>query len=346
MDRRSFLKVLMFSKLLGILLIFCMSIGQAASSLKDNEIVVDGKVVQNFEELEKTMVDGSSIYLGKGTYGRGLVIVKSNVTLTGENAHLNEAIQGKAAIVIKGDNVVIEGISCSNITVADKNGACIRQEGKNLTLINVHFYDSQQGVLQNADSGFLNIKYSLFERLGKDGYAHAVYAQGEELLIESSQFLETKDQGHSIKSRAKSTQITNSIIASKNSNDSRLIDIPNGGILVVRDSILFQGAKTVNREVIGYGLEGIGRNRDNSIMFTDNIVLMERPKGNVFLNQNKMINLAKLDISDNLLVGNFLDFDDYVALNFVYEDRPSAYLEEDELPTLNVLTAFKLGLVE
>lgn len=332
-----------FHKLLIVCLIFFTSDG-STQAVGDGEILVDGKVVASLEQLEDAMVDGSFVYLGKGTYGRGLVIVKNNVTLSGDDAHFNEAILGKAAIIVKGDDTRIEGISCSGIAVKDKNGACIRQEGKNLTLINVHFYDSQQGILQNANTGFLRIKYSLFERLGKDGYAHAIYAQGNELLVSDTRVISTKSEGHAIKSRAATTKIINTELLSQGGDESRLVDIPNGGELIIHSSIFEQGLNTKNGDLIGFGLEGIHRKREHTIKITDSIFLLERPEGNLLINLFEKLELDKENVSNNLIIGNFKNSPKYQKNNYVFEDRQNAGIDSIGVPPISVLTAFQLGI--
>ena len=71
-----------------------------------------------------------TVLFAPGLYHQGAIINVPNITLKGEpGAHLiGVPVEGKAALVVKTDDVVIDGIECSHIAVPDQNGACIRVE--------------------------------------------------------------------------------------------------------------------------------------------------------------------------------------------------------------------------
>lgn len=222
---------------------------------------------------------GGTVVLAPGTYAEAGILAADRVVLRGESgARLKGvAAEGKAALVIKGDNVVVDGLECSGIAVPDRNGACLRLEGHNLTLRNVYFHDSEEGVLAGNGLGSLIIEDSRFERLGGGGgYSHAIYAgRIESLVLRRSQVLSSRDQGHEVKSRATRTLIEDSVVASLDGVDSRLIDVPNGGEVIIRNSLLEKGGKSVNVDVIGYGLEGVGQG-PNVLRLENDTVLVDR----------------------------------------------------------------------
>ncbi len=304
--------------------LFIVLSGMQILQVHGKEILLDNKEVRYLGEALKQAKDGSIIELAAGEYNHAGVLTKNNVTIRGTKGTkiYGKAAQGKAAIVIKGNNTLVENIECYDIQVKDKNGACIRLEGKHLTLNNVYFHDSQQGVLTGSHPGKVIVKNSRFEGLGKAGRAHGIYMGGGKLLIEDSEFLNTKDQGHAVKSRAIETVIRNSTIASLNGNDSRLIDIPNGGILQVYDSILEQGPNSVNWNLIGYGLEG-HKHKVNAVTLIGNIVLLDREKGNHVL-QMKDSKIATT-VEQNVFIGKMKD--KFNSSNIVLEDRSQAQLE-------------------
>jgi hypothetical protein len=231
--------------------------------------------------------DGDLIVLGAGDYEEAGVLRANGVMIRAEpGAHMKgAAAEGKAALVIKGNDTVIEGLECSDIWVPNGNGACIRIEGRNLTLRHVYFHDSQEGIL--GGRGRILIEDSTFERLGGDekidpGKAHAIYIgkHADELILRRSKILSSKEEGHEIKSRAKRTMIENNVIASLDGHDSRLIDIPNGGEIIIRNNVLEKGRGSRNPDVIAVGLER-GRNpaidhRVNSILIEGNTIILER----------------------------------------------------------------------
>ncbi|MGH6916895.1 MAG: right-handed parallel beta-helix repeat-containing protein, partial [Geminicoccaceae bacterium] len=167
------------------------------------------------------------------------------LVLRGEHgAHLRDhAVEGKAALVVRADGVVIDGIECSGVRVRDNNGACVRIEGDDLTVRNVHFHDNQEGILSGPGGGLLLVENSLIERNGFGGQAHGVYVgpEVERFIFRNNRVLATTGAGHGLKSRAQQTIIESNLIAGLDGRDSRAIDIPNGGEVVIRGNVLQKG---------------------------------------------------------------------------------------------------------
>ncbi len=232
--------------------------------------------------------NGSTITIS-GEWTAGGALTASNVTVKGNGtAHLKGgAVQGKAIIVTSGQNTTIENIECSNAAVPDENGACIRHQGSGLTVRNVNFHDNQNGILSSADGGNILIEGSTFERNGFNGdggYAHGIYINGgnTELTIRNSKFLRSKLGGHEIKSRAAKTTIENTVIATLDGVDSRNIDIPNGGQVIIRNSVIEQGPNSENSNSVGIGHEGL-THTVNSVLLENNYIILERSGTNVML---------------------------------------------------------------
>jgi hypothetical protein len=233
---------------------------------------------------------GQTVVLPPGVYREAATIKASNVVIKAHGVRLEHAAaERKAALVVKGDNVTIEGLECAYIKVPDRNGACVRLEAKNLTLRNVHFRDSQSGLLAwKKDSGTVLIENSRFERIGR---VHGVYiGRGDtHLIVRNSWFLSSRAEGHEIKSRAAKNTIERNVIASLDGVDSRLIDLPEGGENVIRGNVLAKGPASSNQDLIGVALE---RNRElhsvNSTVIEDNIIIMERRGTNVLLHQRRV----------------------------------------------------------
>ena len=305
-------------------------------SFAQNEIFVDGNRFSDIDDAAKNIKDNSRVYLKAGTYS-GLKITSNNVELIGESGVVfSSPIEGKAAIVITGDNILISSIECYGIQVRHKNGACVRQSGTNLTLKNVYFHDSQQGILSGADTGRLIIEFSTFERLGFEGRAHGIYSSNDELIIRHSKVINSIDQAHEVKTRAKITTIEHSTIGSINTKDSRSIDNSNGGILIVKESVVMQGPNTVNGQLIGFGLEGLGRQREHRIVLENNIFLLERQGLNFLLGlPNKHSKDVELTVVNNVIIGaQVSDVENYSNSNVVYANRADGKLYEDQVPSI------------
>lgn len=239
---------------------------------------------------------GDTVLIHPGIYSEAAVITVDHLKVKGvPGAEMRGVVaEGKAALVIKGDSVLIEGLECSGISLSSGNGACLRLEGKDTTINKVYFHDSDEGIL--GGHGSVVIKNSRFERLGARGQAHGVYVTGDELSIRCSKFLSSKGQGHEIKTRTAKTVIEDNTIASLNGHDSRLIDIANGGEVVIRRNLLEMGPNSVNSEIVGIGYEGTGFPK-NSVLIEHNLVIIDRKSNQLF---GGPVDMA---IRDNTIVG-------------------------------------------
>lgn len=272
--------------------------------------------------------DGDVLLLSEGVYRTPIVITKNNITIKG-NGHVvfeKKAAHAKGFILSQGDDLLVNNIECRGINVRDGNGACIRQEGKNLTVEHVYFHNSQEGILETSKvPGYIKVYDSRFERLGYQGQAHGIYTNKAKLYIYRSLFLAAKSEGHAIKVRGDTLHIEYSVLSSLSSVDSRLVDMPNGGELVAKDSILAQGPNSSNGQVIGFGLEGIVHKR-NSVKLIGNIIYLER------IGVNKLLALPKKHLNDinviqaqNIVIGGV---ENHVGTNSYFQNRKSLGLPE------------------
>ena len=311
---------------------FFLLMGTAVSALAElaeGEIRVNGRTVDTLERAFAAVMPQGIILMGPGEYRMAGKLTQNGVLLKGSQGTVLRGVahNGKAALVIAADDVTVDTIECLDIAVKDKNGACIRFEGKNLTVKNVYFHDAEQGLLAGGDHGKIIIEDSRFERLGKAGYAHGIYVGGGRLLIRRSRFLASKDQGHEIKSRADFTVIENSIIASLDGDDSRLIDIPNGGRVIIRNNLIVEGPNTVNFQMLSWGVEGVKKAR-NSFTLINNLIISDRQAGSVLIGLGE--GLPGINASKNMIVGKYKDA--IPASNFFFETREDLGLPE--APTL------------
>lgn len=261
---------------------------------------VNGVGYSTITAANSALQHGDELLIASGTYTTPIVITKNDITIKGlGHVIFNKGIaQGKGFIFSRGDNLTVTNIECKNIINRDGNGACIRQEGVNLTLNNVFFHSSQEGILETAkQAGFIKVYNSRFERLGHNGQAHGIYTNKASLHINKSLFIAAKSQGHAIKVRGQRLSIENSILVSLSADDSRLIDMSNGGELSVVNSLLGQGPNSVNGQVIGYGLEGM-HHQNNYIALEDNLIYLER------LGSDYLLALPNTDMPISILQNN------------------------------------------
>lgn len=247
--------------------------------------------------------EGGLVLMRTGVYEQAATIEKPDVHLLAEpGARLyRAAIQGKGALVVRAD-VVIEGLACSHIKVADGNGCCVRQERGDVTLVGVHFHHAQMGILTGHNGGEIKILDSYIHDSGYDesgNLGHNVYVNSGTLEFSRSWSLAARNAGHEIKSRAAVTIIKDSLIASLNARDSRLVDIPNGGVLLLTGSILGEGPGSENWDLIGYGLEG-AKAHTHRVTIRGNTFYVDRAQGGNLLNA-KLV--EDLQFRDNVIVG-------------------------------------------
>ena len=252
--------------------------------------------------------DGETVFIGPGDWQEAVQVRQSGLTIVGTPGArvFGKAMGRKAAFVITGDDTVMQDIECFDIRVPDRNGGCVRLEGRNLTLRRVYFHDSQTGLLTVAEPGRILIEDSRFERMGAGAFMHGIYIGGGELIIRRSLFLATASEGHQIKSRARRNLIEDSVIASLDAVDSRLIDLPNGGVNIVRRNVLQQGPNSANYQLIGFGHEG-DLHADSALAVDCNLIFAQHPVGNQIVGRGRGVPRAA--VQNNLVIrgGRFGD---------------------------------------
>ena len=296
-----------------------------------NKISVDGAIFKSLSAAKHAVRKGSRVYLFAGIYEQGIYLDKDDLEIIGEQGVVfdNATVDEKAALVLTGNNILVENIECRNIQVSDNNGACIRFEGTNLTVRNLYAHDSQSGVMTSNNAGIVKIEYSTFERLGGkaqgEGYAHGLYIKADELFFYKSRIISTKGEGSGIKSRSKKVVIDSSLLASMDAIDSRLVDMANYGELIIKDSVLQQGNNTSNSQLLAYGLETnitseFGVNRFELI---NNIIFFDSNKSNVLISYrlvDEMINQG------NIFIGYFNLHLKFIKNNMWYTSRKRAHI--------------------
>lgn len=225
--------------------------------------------------------DGDVINVQAGTYVNDFATISKDITITGVGGMANFVAtvappNGKGIFVTNGD-VTIQNLSFSGAAVSDMNGAGIRYEGGNLVVIDSYFHHNQDGLLANSDpNGTIRIVGSEFANNGAgDGYSHNIYVNNIASLVIDDSYFHDAIIGHQIKSRAQSTTITNSRIYDGTGTGSYSIDLPNGGVGVIRDNVIQQGPNSDNAGLIHYGGESAAYT-GSSLLIRDNVVVNDK----------------------------------------------------------------------
>ena len=247
---------------------------------------------------------------GNGSYdGDVCAITASNLTIRGigGRAHIDAmgmSAQGKAIWVVQGQNTTIENIEFSGATVADMNGAGIRQEGANLTVRNCYFHDNEDGILTGADpTSEIVIESSEFARNGAgDGYSHNMYIGNIKKFTLRYSYSHSAKVGHLVKSRAQENDILyNRLTGESDGTESYEINLPNAGTSYIIGNLIQQGPTTQNSAMLDYGSEGAS-NAGSDLYVVNNTFVNERTAGATFVSVSSGVAVAAV-VKNNIFVG-------------------------------------------
>jgi hypothetical protein len=271
--------------------LFLLACGQAALAQPRILEVGAGRAFAQPSAAAAVARTGDTIRIAAGTYRDCAVWRADGLVIEGAGAEATviagRTCQGKGIFVITSRDVTVRGLSLSGARVPDANGAGIRAEGGSLTVEGVHFLDNENGILfAGVPGGRLVVRGSVFRGNGscERACAHGIYVGPLALLrVERSRFEATRS-GHHIKSRALVTEILDSDIADgADGTASYLIDIPNGGAVLVRGNRLQKGPRAANRSTaIIIGAEGVDRPTPE-ILIEDNRFVLEGSYRSVFV---------------------------------------------------------------
>ena len=226
--------------------------------------------------------DGDTVQVQAGTYVNDFAHVATRITLqaVGGLVSLVATVSppnGKAILDTYADTVV-DGFSFSGAAVPDNNGAGIRSNAGDLTVRNSVFANNQEGIL--ATSGpdtTVTITGSEFGYNGAgDGYSHNLYVGAIKALVIDNSYFHDANVGHEVKSRALSTTITNSrIIDGPASTASYSVDLPNGGVASIRNTVIEKGPNAQNQTIVHFGGESAPY-AGSSLLMTGNTIVNDR----------------------------------------------------------------------
>lgn len=249
--------------------------------------------------------DGDIVLIDPGDYDDCAVWRANRLTVAARApgvVFVGKTCQGKAIFVIDGNDVTVRGITFSHAAVADHNGAGIRGEGGNLTVEGNRFIDNEEGILAGGlPNATIRVVNGEFRGNGTcaAACAHGIYVGAIALLdVEDSRFTDTHE-GHDIKSRALRTVLRgNDISDGPTGHASYLVDVPNGGDLLMEHNTLSKGPHTDNNSTaVSIGAEGV-RNPTASLVIRDNSF------ANLLTNPTDFVhNLTQVDAE---LIGNKL----------------------------------------
>lgn len=235
-------------------------VATSATMAQNNAPFTVAESGQGFYKLSDAVnaIGGSqgTIVIAPGAYGDCAVQTEGSITyraaVAGQAVFDGGICEGKAALVLRGRSAVVDGIIFQNMRVPDANGAGIRIEQGDLTVVNALFRNSEQGILSADDpSSTITIDRSTFQHLGRCdrglSCAHSIYLGNYGALKVTNSRFEKGNGGHYVKSRsARATITNNSFDDTKGSTTNYMIDLPAGASGVISGNVFVQGQNKEN----------------------------------------------------------------------------------------------------
>jgi len=271
------------------------AIGSPAPSSNRRRILHVGadKEFAKPSEAAAAVQAGDIVEITSGTYADCAVWPRHargiTIEATGDGVTIaDKTCSDKGIFVIQSDDVTVRGITFMRAKATDHNGAGIRSEARNLTVERARFIDNENGILavrSIADSSII-VRDSYFKGNGNciALCAHGIYVgRIAKLTIERSHFIE-QHIGHHVKSRARLTELVGNVIEDgPYGTASYLVDIANGGGLIMRDNRLQKGPLSDNPSVaVTLAAEG-NTNASAEIMIENNTFTNDMAGGTIFV---------------------------------------------------------------
>lgn len=204
---------------------------------------------------------GTVIDIPPGDYDLTDMKIARSITLRGDAAggvtmRSAETTEKGILVPLAGVDLRVENITFSGAKSWDRNGAGVRHEGGDLTVVNCKFIGNEDGILATGDpAGVIQIVNSEFVDSGfGDGQSHAIYvSSGGRLEVTGSKFIGTRI-GHHIKSLADATDVRDTVMDDAYGRSSYAIDVSRGGAVTIENNTFIQAANADNYTIVNYDL--------------------------------------------------------------------------------------------
>jgi hypothetical protein len=235
---------------------------------------------------------GDTILVEPGTYTDQVATINVPLTIEGNGGpgqvvftQSAAELPGLKGYLVTNANTTVANLTFQNaaISLSDgDNGAGIRQQAGNLTVINSQFLNNQEGILatpNNQGNGNILIENSLFSGNGVasgplSGFEHGLYVGVVASLTVIGSTFQGTLAGHDIKSRAATTTVMDNYLDDGvTGTTSYAVDLPDGGVGVISGNTIDQGPNTENDTMVAYSEEDPANQTwaDNSLLVSGNL---------------------------------------------------------------------------
>ncbi len=270
----------------AFILLVCIAYSSGAAQAQ----ILVNSAIELRQAIERSNA-GDEITIAPGRYEVRDLKLPRDITLRGQGEVVFYASRPVAKGLINplpGASVRIENIKFMSARSPDQNGAGIRHDGDNLTIIDSIFEDNEDGILSTgSEDGHITIQNSKFLRNGYgDGYSHGIYVvHAASLQVQDTQFIGTRI-GHHIKSLARITTIHGSTFDDADGQTSYAVDTSKGGDVEICDNQFIQAANADNSTIINYDLSRGGK--PGNLTITDNRITNRHPHGKLLRNKTSV----------------------------------------------------------
>ena len=268
---------------------------------------------QSLAQALQRAAEGDEIQILSGEHRAQVgVIHQKRLTIRGVGARpvLHAAgahAEGKAMLVVRDGDVLIENLEFRGARVPDGNGAGIRFEKGRLKVKRCAFIDNQNGIL-SADSAAAELSVEDCEfAQAPAGHSlpHLLYVgRIARLMLTGSRF-SGGNEGHLVKSRALEHHVRyNQLVDGPGGRASYELEFPNGGVAYVVGNVIGQSAQTRNLTMLAFGAEG-SDDREQALHIVNNTFISQgqRPALFVRVHEAKLPRPLEQRLTNNLFLG-------------------------------------------
>ena len=283
-------------------------VGAAAAAV---HVVAPG---QSLAQVLKQAADGDEIQLLPGEHrGQVGVIEQKHLTLRGLGARpvllaAGAHAEGKAILVVRHGEVLIENIEFRGARVPDGNGAGIRFERGHLTVSRCAFFDNQMGLLTaNFGDAELVVRDSEFGQApAGTRLPHLLYVGHIARVTVTGSRFSGGVEGHLLKSRAREHHVRYNLLDDGPAGRAAYeLEFPNGGLAFVVGNVIGQSPQTSNPTLLSYGAEGAPDARPHALHVVNNTFLNAglRPAFFVRVHETRLKAVVEQRVANNLFLG-------------------------------------------
>ena len=284
--------------------------GPARAAPSSTHTVAPG---QSLADALRKAADGDEIHLLPGEHrAQAGVITQKRLTLrsVGGRAVLRADgahAEGKAILVVRDGDVLIDHIEFRGARVPDGNGAGIRFERGRLHVNRCAFIDNQNGILTaNFADAELTIQDSEFGHApAGTSLPHLLYVGRIARLTLSGSRFSGGLEGHLVKSRARENHVRyNQLVDGTGGRAAYELEFPNGGLAYVVGNVIGQSSGSSNPTLLSFGAEG-SQATDHALHVVNNTFINQglRPAIFVRVHESKLLQPVEQRLANNLFIG-------------------------------------------